>query len=167
MNLGQTLERLLELSTPGAIPGRCLNCIASLRLALADIASNPKLDRNVEFSGEQLAAEKAALKAAYPDAKDCPDCDARIRACRGGSGIMSRVTTIHCSRCGSTILGGHSILTVTAGELANRVEEPYFDLCQTCTDRFLDWLRQGQPNALAGVGAAAVNVLGILACLVR
>jgi hypothetical protein len=57
-----------------------------------------------------------------------------------------RTVTIHCSRCGCTILGGHSILEVKAGDLANRIEEPYFDLCASCVDRFLDWLRSGRQN---------------------
>jgi hypothetical protein len=57
-----------------------------------------------------------------------------------------RITTIHCSRCGCTILGGHSVLEVKADDLANRVEEPYFDLCAGCFDRFLDWLRSGRQN---------------------
>jgi hypothetical protein len=63
-----------------------------------------------------------------------------------------RTTQIHCNRCGATCTGGHSILTVTAGELANRVEEPYFDLCAGCADRFLDFLRSGQ-TAHAALGA--------------
>jgi hypothetical protein len=36
-------------------------------------------------------------------------------------------------------------------------------MCTGCVDRFLDWLCLGQLNALAGVGAAAANVLGNLA----
>jgi hypothetical protein len=66
---------------------------------------------------------------------------------------MSRITTIHCSRCGATILAGHSILAVKAGDLANRIEEPYFDLCAGCVDRFLDWLRSGRQNGQLGAGA--------------
>jgi hypothetical protein len=67
---------------------------------------------------------------------------------------MSRITTIHCSRCSCTILGGHSILEVKAGDLANRVDEPYFDLCASCADRFLDWLRSGRLNDAGAFGAA-------------
>jgi hypothetical protein len=59
---------------------------------------------------------------------------------------MSRITTIHCPRCGCTILGSHSILEVKTGDLANRIEEPYFNLCAGCIDRFLDWLRSGARN---------------------
>lgn len=70
---------------------------------------------------------------------------------------MSRTVLIHCSRCGTSIIANHSILTVTAGELANRVEEPYFDLCAGCTDRFLDWLRGGRQNGQGEEGAAHQN----------
>lgn len=66
---------------------------------------------------------------------------------------MSRTVLIHCSRCGASIMANPSILTATAGELANRVEEPYFDLCSGCTDRFLDWLRGGHQNAHGDLGA--------------
>jgi hypothetical protein len=52
-----------------------------------------------------------------------------------------RTTVIHCCRCRCTIMGGHSILEVKAGALANRVDEPRFDLCGLCVDQFLDWLR--------------------------
>ncbi|MFI5455640.1 MAG: hypothetical protein ACHRXM_09330 [Isosphaerales bacterium] len=62
-----------------------------------------------------------------------------------------RTTVIHCSRCGATILGGHSILQIVAGELANRHDEPWIDLCGSCVDRFGDWLRSGSPHN----GAAA------------
>jgi hypothetical protein len=67
-----------------------------------------------------------------------------------------RITTIHCSRCGCTILGGHSVLEVKADDLANRVEEPYFDLCAGCVDRFLDWLRSGRQNGQHDAAAAPV-----------
>jgi hypothetical protein len=73
MNLEQTLDRLRELSTPGAIPGRCLNCVAVMRLTLDAIGKNPKTHMP-EFTAEQVEAEKAAIKAAYPDMHDCPDC---------------------------------------------------------------------------------------------
>ena len=69
-----------------------------------------------------------------------------------------RVTTIHCSRCGATILGGHSILKIEAGELANRVEEPFIDLCEGCCDRFQDWLRSGRQNGQPTVGGDAVGM---------
>jgi hypothetical protein len=53
-----------------------------------------------------------------------------------------RTTVIHCCRCRCTIMGGHSILEVKAGALANRFDaEPRVDLCRDCADRFLDWLR--------------------------
>jgi hypothetical protein len=74
MNLDQTLDRLRELCTPAAVPGRCLNCTALMRLTLADIAKSPK-GCWPEFSAEEVEAEKTALLAAYPDARDCPNCD--------------------------------------------------------------------------------------------
>ncbi len=81
---------------------------------------------------------------------------------------MSRIVTIHCSRCGATILGGHSILKIEAGTLADRIEgEPYIDLCPSCVDRFLDWLRQGKPNALGGVGTAPVGMVRELDTVAR
>jgi hypothetical protein len=73
MNLEQTLNRLRDLSTPGAVPGRCLNCVAVMRLTLDVIAKNPKTDMP-EFTAEQVEAEKAALLAAFPGMRDCPDC---------------------------------------------------------------------------------------------
>ena len=67
---------------------------------------------------------------------------------------MSRTTQIHCNRCGATILGGHSILRVEAGDLANRLEgEPFVDLCEDCCARFLDWLRSGRQNGENDAGA--------------
>ena len=50
-----------------------------------------------------------------------------------------RTTTIHCNRCGSTILGGHSVLNITAGELASRHSDP-IDLCGGCCERFVGGL---------------------------
>jgi hypothetical protein len=73
MDLDQTFDRLRELCTPGAIPGRCLNCVAVMRLTLADIAKNPKSGLP-EFTAEEVEAEKAALLAAYPGMTDCPNC---------------------------------------------------------------------------------------------
>jgi hypothetical protein len=52
---------------------------------------------------------------------------------------MSRITTIHCSRCGCTILAGHSIIEFKAGGLATRHDEP-LDLCSECSQRFDEWL---------------------------
>jgi hypothetical protein len=66
-----------------------------------------------------------------------------------------RTTTIHCNRCRCTIAGGHSILEVKAGDLANRVEKPYFDLCADCVDRFLDRLRSHENTALRLTGQRA------------
>lgn len=81
---------------------------------------------------------------------------------------MSRTIHVHCNRCGATCLdGGHSILEVKAGELANRVEEPYLDLCAGCVDRFLDWLREGRQNALTGVGAGTAELVRELDTVTR
>jgi hypothetical protein len=74
VNIDQTLDRLRDLMTPAAIPGRCLNCIAIMRLTLDAISNNPKIALPVEFSEEQVEAEKAALLAAYPEAANCPNC---------------------------------------------------------------------------------------------
>ena len=67
-----------------------------------------------------------------------------------------RTTTIHCNRCGSTILGGHSILTITTGELATRNGES-LDLCGDCCERFDDWLRGPRRAAHDAVGAISSN----------
>jgi hypothetical protein len=40
-----------------------------------------------------------------------------------------------------------SILEITAGELVNRLDEPYLDLCAGCADRLIDWLRGGRQTA--------------------
>jgi hypothetical protein len=78
-----------------------------------------------------------------------------------------RTTQIHCNRCGDTILGGHSILEVKAGDLVNRVEEPYIDLCGSCVDRFQDWLRSGRQNGLPTVGTAPVGIVRELDTITR
>ena len=70
-----------------------------------------------------------------------------------------RTTQIHCNRCGETILGGHSILEFKAGELTNRVDEPYIDLCGSCVDRFLDFIGSGRQNGLPTVGTAPVGTV--------
>ena len=70
---------------------------------------------------------------------------------------MSRFTTIHCSRCGATILGGHSIIELKAGSLATRHDEP-IDLCGECAEAFDDWMRGPREDTsvrLAGQRAGA------------
>jgi hypothetical protein len=74
MDLEKTLDGLRDLCTPGSIRGRCLNCTAIMRLTLADFVKNPK-GGLPEFSAEEVEAEKAALLAAYPNARVCPNCD--------------------------------------------------------------------------------------------
>jgi hypothetical protein len=64
MNLEHTLNRLRDLSTPGAVPGRCLNCVAVMRLTLDVIAKNPKTDMP-EFTAEQVEAEVAVHRCSY------------------------------------------------------------------------------------------------------
>ena len=66
-----------------------------------------------------------------------------------------RTTTVQCSRCGSTCLGGHSILRIEAGELAKRRDEPWIELCASCADRFEDWLRSAQEAVHTGVGSVS------------
>jgi hypothetical protein len=72
MNLDQTLDRLRALSTPGSIPGRCINCVAIMRLTLGAVSENPRTMPT--FSAEEVEAEKSSLRSAYPDVRDCPDC---------------------------------------------------------------------------------------------
>jgi hypothetical protein len=65
-----------------------------------------------------------------------------------------RILQVHCNRCGATCMGGHSMLRVEAGNLANQIEgEPYVDLCRECCSQFLDWLRSGARNGQHAVGA--------------
>ena len=66
---------------------------------------------------------------------------------------MSRTISYCCSRCGSPVLEGRSILEIKAGELAKRRDEPWIDLCGPCTDRFVDWLRTGKEGVQNGLGA--------------
>jgi hypothetical protein len=77
MDLEKTLDGLRDLCTPGAVPGRCLQCIALMRLTLDVFAKNPKSGLP-EFTLEEVEAEKAALLAAYPDAKNCPNCTPEV-----------------------------------------------------------------------------------------
>jgi hypothetical protein len=73
-----------------------------------------------------------------------------------------RTTTIHCDRCGSTIMGGHSVLTIMAGELATRHGDP-LDLCGDCCQRFEDWVQGPRqtvayaPGAIPGSSAVLVG----------
>ena len=64
-----------------------------------------------------------------------------------------RTTNYCCDRCGSPVLEGRSVLEVKAGELAKRHDEPWIDLCGSCTDRFVDWLRTGKEGVQNGLGA--------------
>jgi len=60
-----------------------------------------------------------------------------------------RTTKIHCSSCGSTILGCHSIITVEAGDPTRQRTEP-IDLWRDCSDRFGDWLCGAHQTAVNG-----------------
>jgi hypothetical protein len=69
---------------------------------------------------------------------------------------MSRTIRIACDRCSTEIIAGHSILKVTAGDLVKRLDDP-LDLCSTCADLFLDWLRPAPfklESSPDGVGAS-------------
>ena len=50
-----------------------------------------------------------------------------------------------CSRCLSPIVGEPSVVRPISGPLARRFAELAF--CGTCSDRFLDWLRQAELSA--------------------
>jgi hypothetical protein len=68
-------------------------------------------------------------------------------------GRAMRTTTLHCCRCRCTITGGHSILEVKAGALANRFDgEPRVDLCGDCADQFMDWLRSHENTVVRLTG---------------
>jgi hypothetical protein len=51
-----------------------------------------------------------------------------------------RTTTINCDRCNTTIDGTFSILEVRHGDLVRQFDQP-LDLCASCADLFLDWIR--------------------------
>jgi hypothetical protein len=51
-----------------------------------------------------------------------------------------RTTTIACDRCSATIDGTISILEAKHGDLAKQLDQP-LDLCASCADLFLDWIR--------------------------
>jgi len=62
-----------------------------------------------------------------------------------------KTTTVCCDRCGAVILGGYSIIELTAGNLTKRIDGP-IDLCGECSDRFVDFLRGPHQAAHNGVG---------------
>jgi DNA-directed RNA polymerase subunit RPC12/RpoP len=76
-------------------------------------------------------------------------------------GYPMKTTTIHCDRCGATILGGHAVLEVKAGDLVKRHDAP-LDLCGACAERFEDFLRgshQGSPcDGLGAIEAPACAI---------
>jgi hypothetical protein len=45
------------------------------------------------------------------------------------------------------------VLELKAGDLATRHDEPWLDLCASCTDRFGDWLKSGREPVQTGLGA--------------
>jgi len=69
--------------------------------------------------------------------------------------------SVLCDRCGSVILRGHSIIRLEAGELATRHDGP-IDLCESCSDRFGDWLRSGRGHNGAGDTMSQPTVESIL-----
>jgi hypothetical protein len=64
-----------------------------------------------------------------------------------------RTTTIHCNRCGQTIAGSFSVLTITAGDLVSRHGDP-IDLYGSCCELFADWLRAPRQTAALTPGTA-------------
>jgi hypothetical protein len=64
-----------------------------------------------------------------------------------------RTITIQCNRCGQNILGGHSVLNITAGDLVSRHGDP-IDVCGDCCERFGDWLRGPRQTAALTPGTA-------------
>lgn len=69
---------------------------------------------------------------------------------------MKTITRI-CDRCGDPLTDQPgSIVEVKAGDLVNRTGET-LDLCQTCCDRFADWLRSGRQANHDGPGGALAD----------
>jgi hypothetical protein len=72
-----------------------------------------------------------------------------------------RTTQIPCSRCGSTHLGGHSVLEIEAGDLAMRHDEPCVDLCASCVDGFEEFLESACRPPPTDAGSALGGQSGI------
>jgi hypothetical protein len=53
-----------------------------------------------------------------------------------------RETRIRCDRCDSTIRESGSVLATEAGALRDRLPSR-LDLCEPCSERFVDWLQSG------------------------
>jgi hypothetical protein len=59
---------------------------------------------------------------------------------------MKRITRV-CNKCTSVITDNPgSILEAKYGEVARQLDEPWIDLCPSCSSAFLDWLRAGRPE---------------------
>jgi hypothetical protein len=60
-------------------------------------------------------------------------------------GSVKRITRV-CNKCTAVITDNPgSILEAKYGDVAKALEEPWIDLCPTCSAMFLDWLRVGRP----------------------
>jgi hypothetical protein len=73
MNVDQALNRLRELATPGS--QKCLHCVATWIMALAEIAEHVDLCRDAGPTSQAIADEVARLRREFPDAPTCEDHD--------------------------------------------------------------------------------------------
>jgi hypothetical protein len=71
VNVDESLNRLRELATPGS--KKCLHCVATWIMALAEIAEHADLCRDAGPTSQAIADEVARLRREFPDAPTCED----------------------------------------------------------------------------------------------
>ena len=76
VNVDEALNRLRELATPGN--KKCLHCVATWIMALAEIAEHADLCRDAGPTSQAIADEVARLRREFPDAPTCADHDASM-----------------------------------------------------------------------------------------
>ena len=54
---------------------------------------------------------------------------------------------VFCDRCGDVVIEHHSIVKAMGGLAAERFPEP-LDLCESCLERFADFIRGGKQPAV-------------------
>ena len=134
--LNDALYRVADLCDPIKTP--CLNLCAAVRVLVKALAKpGLKAGDPLNLPGEEIETEMAAI----------PRHDARggfPEMSAGGVPMIER--KVFCDRCGNVILEQHSVIGAKAGLAASRFPE-CVDLCESCLDRFSDWLRGGKQQA--------------------
>ena len=57
-----------------------------------------------------------------------------------------RTQKVCCDRCAAVVVEHGSIIELKAGELTKQHAEPWIDLCGSCSERFVEWLRSGKAH---------------------